>query len=142
MSNTRRGISLASGFVLSLGTWLLSVAPADAGAYCKEVGVPKGCTAWPSPILRTRGVGVTPGLGAGAPGAGVTPGMGVGARGVGVAPGVGAGVGAGAPGAGVTPGVGAGARGVGVAPGVGAGAPGAGVAPANRGGPVNRRGVR
>jgi hypothetical protein len=86
MSNTRRGISLASGFVLSLGTWLLSVAPADAVAYCREVGVPKGCTAGVSPILRTRGVGV--------------------------------------------------------APGVGAGAPGAGVAPANRGGPVNRRGVR
>jgi len=39
-------------------------------------------------------------------------------------------------------GVGAGARGVGVAPGVGVGAPGVGVAPANRGGPVNRAGVR
>jgi hypothetical protein len=38
--------------------------------------------------------------------------------------------------------VGAGAPGVGVAPGVGAGAPGVGVAPANRGGPVNRVGVR
>jgi hypothetical protein len=38
--------------------------------------------------------------------------------------------------------VGPGAPGVGVAPGVGAGAPGAGVAPANRGGPVNRPGVR
>ena len=37
---------------------------------------------------------------------------------------------------------GAGARGVGVAPGVGVGAPGVGVAPANRGGPVNRAGVR
>ena len=51
-------------------------------------------------------------------------------------------VGAGAPGVGVAPGVGAGAPGVGVAPGVGAGAPGPGVAPANRGGPVNRVGVR
>jgi len=51
-------------------------------------------------------------------------------------------VGAGAPGVGVTPGVGVGAPGVGVAPGVGAGAPGVGVAPANRGGPVNRVGVR
>ena len=53
----------------------------------------------------------------------------------------------GAPGVGVAPGVGAGAPGVGVAPGVGAGAPGAGVAPrdgpgVNRGGPVNRAGVR
>ena len=38
--------------------------------------------------------------------------------------------------------VGAGAPGVGVTPGVGAGAPGVGVAPANRGGPVNRVGVR
>jgi hypothetical protein len=51
-------------------------------------------------------------------------------------------VGAGAPGVGVTPGVGAGAPGVGVTPGVGAGAPGPGAAPGNRGGPVNRIGVR
>ena len=51
-------------------------------------------------------------------------------------------VGAGAPGVGVTPGVGVGAPGPGVTPGVGAGAPGVGVAPANRGGPVNRVGVR
>ena len=35
-----------------------------------------------------------------------------------------------------------GAAGVGVAPGVGVGARGVGVAPANRGGPVNRAGVR
>jgi len=39
-----------------------------------------------------------------------------------------------------TPGVGA--PGVGVTPGVGVGAPGIGPAPANRGGPVNRVGVR
>lgn len=38
--------------------------------------------------------------------------------------------------------VGAGAPGVGVTPGVGVGAPGPGAAPANRGGPVNRVGVR
>jgi len=38
--------------------------------------------------------------------------------------------------------VGVGAPGVGVAPGVGAGAPGVGVAPGNRGGSVNRPGVR
>jgi hypothetical protein len=56
-------------------------------------------------------------VGVGAPGVGVTPGVGVGAPGVGVAPGVGA-------------------------PGVGVGAPGVGAAPANRGGPVNRVGVR
>jgi len=51
-------------------------------------------------------------------------------------------VGAGAPGVGVAPGAGVGAPGVGVAPVPGAGAPGPGVAPANRGGPVNRVGVR
>lgn len=53
-------------------------------------------------------------------------------------------VGVGAPGVGATPGVGVGAPGVGVAPvaGVGVGAPGVGVQPANRGGPVNRVGVR
>ena len=62
---------------------------------------------------------------AGAPGVGVTPGVGVGARGVGAAHGAGVG-----------------APGVGVTPGVGAGAPGVGVAPGNRGGPVNRVGVR
>lgn len=56
----------------------------------------------------------------------------------------------GAPGVGVAPGVGAGAPGVGVAPGAGIGAPGVGVAPEaggpgvgpNRGGPVNRPGLR
>jgi hypothetical protein len=57
-----------------------------------------------------------------------------------------AGVGVGARGVGVAPGVGVGARGVGVAPGVGLGSPGVGVSPragtANRGGPVNRAGVR
>lgn len=62
----------------------------------------------------------------------VLPGVGVGAPGVGV----------GAPGVGVTPGVGVGAPGPGVTPGVGVGAPGPGAAPANRGGPVNRAGVR
>lgn len=62
-------------------------------------------------------------VGAGAPGVGVTPGVGVGAPGPGAAPGVGA-------------------PGVGVTPGVGVGAPGVGAAPANRGGPVNRVGVR
>jgi hypothetical protein len=51
-------------------------------------------------------------------------------------------VGVGAPGVGVAPSVGVGAPGVGVARGVGAGAPGVGVAPVNRGGPVNRLGVR
>lgn len=53
-----------------------------------------------------------------------------------------AGVGVGAPGVGVAPRGVAAPGGVGGAPGVGLGAPGAGVAPANRGGPVNRAGVR
>jgi hypothetical protein len=48
----------------------------------------------------------------------------------------------GAPGVGVAPRPVAAPGGVGGAPGVGAGAPGVGVAPANRGGPVNRAGVR
>jgi hypothetical protein len=67
MFNTRRGISLANGFVQSPGTWLLSAARADAVVYCKQAGVPKGCGARP-------GAGVAPGVGAGAPGAGVAPG--------------------------------------------------------------------
>lgn len=57
--------------------------------------------------------------------------------------------GVGAPGVGVAPGPGAGAPGVGVAPhaGAGAGAPGVGVTPnagvgVDRGGPVNRPGLR
>ena len=91
---------------------------AGAVVYCKSVGVPKGCVARPTAAAAAV---ATPGVGA--PGVGVAPG-----------------VGGGAPGGGVAPGVGAGAPGVGVAPGVGA--PGPGAAPANRGGPVNRVGVR
>jgi hypothetical protein len=66
--------------------------------------------------------------------------VGVGSPGIGIRPR--AGVGVGAPGVGVMPGVGAGAPGPGVSRGVGAGARGVGVAPGNRGGPVNRVGVR
>jgi hypothetical protein len=88
---------------------------AQAVVYCTEVGVPRGCVARPGAGVGAPGVGVRPGVGAGAPGVGVTPGVGVGAPGVGVTPGVGVG-----------------------APGVGA-SPDAGI---NRGGPVNRRGVR
>jgi hypothetical protein len=50
--------------------------------------------------------------------------------------------GVGAPGVGVAPRGVAAPGGVGGAPGVGLGAPGGGVAPANRGGPVNRAGIR
>ena len=64
--------------------------------------------------------------------------VGVGAPGVGAAPGVGVG----APGVGVAPHPAVGAPGVGASPGVGVGAPGVGAQPANRGGPVNRVGVR
>lgn len=113
----------AGGLLLALGLSLPPVAPAQAVVYCTGVGVPVGCVARPAPVRRAApgvgapGVGVAPGVGAGAPGVGVTPGVGAGARGVGVAPGVGVG----------TPGV---------------GAPGVGAEPANRGGPVNRAGVR
>jgi hypothetical protein len=95
--------------VLACGQW----SAANAVVYCKYAGYPKGCVAR-HPVARP-GVGVAPGVGAGAPGAGIAPGVGVGA-----------------PGVGVTPGVGAGAPGVGVAPGAGA----------NVGGPVNRVGPR
>jgi len=99
-------------------------ASANARIVCTSPGLPVGCVATP--------------LDRGAPGVGVLPGAGVGAPGVGVAPRVVA-PGVGAPGVGVLPGVGVGAPGPGVAPGVGAAGPGAGV---NRGGPVNRPGVR
>lgn len=102
-------VALTSTALLATSIWL---APDAEATTCLRPGYPAGCAARPTV---TNGVGVKPGIGAGAPGAGVTPGVGVGARGVGVAPGV------------------------------GVGAPGVGVAPrsaVNRGGPVNRPGVR
>jgi hypothetical protein len=75
-----RFVSLGFAFFAALAT----AAPAEAVVYCKQVGVPKGCVARPS-----AGVGVRPGVGAGAPGVGVRPGVGAGAPGVGVRPGVG-----------------------------------------------------
>ena len=107
---------------LAAAAWGWAAASAEA-----LVGAPATPVSYASVARRST-------VGAGAPGVGMTPGVGVGAPGVGVAPGVGA------PGVGVAPGVGAGAPGVGVAPGVGA--PGVGMQPANRGGPVNRVGVR
>ena len=103
---------------LGLAVLFLSLVPAatQAEVYCRAVGIPHGCIVRPHDA-GAPGVGVAPGVGAGAPGVGVAPGVGAGAAGVGVAPGVGAG----APGVGVTEG------------------PGVGV---NRGGPVNRGGVR
>jgi hypothetical protein len=56
--------------MLLLGvTGLVSAPAAHAVVYCKTVGVPKGCVARPG----TAGVGVTPGVGVGAPGVGVAP---------------------------------------------------------------------
>ena len=101
---------------LSAAVWGWAAASAEA-----VVGAPATPVSYAGVARRST-------VGAGAPGVGVTPGVGVGAPGVGVAPGVGA------------PGVGA--PGVGAAPGVGVGAPGVGAKPANRGGPVNRVGVR
>jgi hypothetical protein len=115
MSEKRSRILRTGGFIVSAAAWMAAAMPAGAVVYCARPGYPVGCVARP----------------VGAPGVGVLPGVGAGAAGVGVAPGVGVG----APGVGVTPGAGVGA------PGLGAGAPGAGVAPANRGGPVNRVGV-
>jgi hypothetical protein len=104
---------------LSVGLVLMATS-AVAQVYCGPRGLPPGCVHRPD--AGAPGVGVAPGVGAGAPGVGVTPGAGVGA-----------------PGAGVTPGAGAGAPGAGVAPGAGAAGPGAGP---DRGGPVNRHGIR
>jgi len=97
---------------------LLGLSLAAAGGSTAEavIGAPATPVSYAGVARRTT-------VGVGAPGVGVTPGVGVGA-----------------PGRGVTPGVGVGAPGPGVAPGVGA--PGVGVAPGNRGGPVNRVGVR
>ena len=120
-------------YVLSLGLAALGWLGHGEGGLVTTAQAVVGAPATP---VSYAGVARRSTVGAGAPGAGVTPGVGVGAPGVGVTPGVGVG----APGVGVAPGVGA--PGAGVTPGVGAGAPGVGVQPANRGGPVNRVGVR
>ncbi len=113
--------------------WNGEIEPTSSGYLVSTAEAVAGAPATP---VSYAGVARRSTVGAGAPGVGVTPGVGVGAPGPGVAPGVGA------PGVGAAPGVGVGAPGVGVTPGVGAGAPGPGAAPANRGGPVNRVGVR
>ena len=121
--------SLTIAMLSPLAALALYAGSANARVVCTGPGIPVGCVV--APLDRgAPGVGILPGPGVGAPGVGVAPG--VGARGVG-APGVGA------PGVGVLPGAGVGAPGPGVAPGVGAAGPGAGP---NRGGPVNRPGVR
>lgn len=96
----------AGSLVLSAGAWLLLSTPASAAVYCSAAGVPRGCVARPvAPATRAVAHCTRPGYPAGcAPGAG--------------------------------------AAGVGVTRGVGVGAPGVGAAPMNRGGPVNRVGVR
>ena len=102
--------------------WLAVVGLA-ALAWASGAALAEAVVGAPATPVSYAGVARRSTVGAGAPGVGVTPGVGAGAPGVGVAPGVGA-------------------PGVGVTPGVGAGAPGVGAAPANRGGPVNRVGVR
>ena len=119
---------IACRYILILGlvavglVWSGEFRPASIGSLVTTAEAVVGAPATP---VSYAGVARRSTVGAGAPGVGVAPG-----------------VGAGAPGVGVAPVPGAGAPGVGVAPGVGAGAPGPGVAPANRGGPVNRVGVR
>ncbi len=80
------------------GSALLPATPGNAVVYCTGVGVPEGCVARPTAVVHcTRpgypagcvpheedGVGVRPGVGAGAAGAGVRPGVGVGGAGAGV----------------------------------------------------------
>lgn len=103
-------------FSLAVAGWVSNgeIGPASQGGLIASAEAVVGAPATP---VSYAGVARRSTVGVGAPGVGVTPGVGVGAPGVGVAPGVGA-------------------------PGVGVGAPGVGVAPANRGGPVNRAGVR
>jgi hypothetical protein len=101
----------------------VAVAGLTAAAWGWAASSAEAVVGAPATPVSYAGVARRSTVGAGAPGVGVTPGVGVGAPGVGVAPGVGA-------------------PGVGVTPGVGVGAPGVGTQPANRGGPVNRVGVR
>ena len=54
---------LKAGFVM-LALWAIA-APANAEVYCRAVGIPKGCVARPD--AGAPGVGVAPGVGAGAP---------------------------------------------------------------------------
>jgi hypothetical protein len=109
-------ILLILGLAIAAWIWNGEIQPTSKGYLVATVEAFVGAPATP---VSYAGVARRSTVGAGAPGVGVTPGVGVGAPGPGVAPGVGVG-----------------------APGVGAGAPGPGVAPGNRGGPVNRVGVR
>jgi hypothetical protein len=111
---TTRNLRMVLTLVLAAAGW----AGGGADGLVPDAQAVVGAPATP---VSYAGVARRSTVGAGAPGVGVTPGVGVGAPGPGAAPGVGA-------------------PGVGVAPGVGA--PGPGAAPANRGGPVNRVGVR
>ena len=122
-------VALSLAYVATLALPMLAATPAAAVVYCKAVGVPKGCVVRPPTVAVIYCT--APGVPVGCVARPVKrtviyctgPGVPVGCV---ARPGVGVGVG--------VPGVGA--------PGVGA--PGVGVArtPANRGGPVNRVGVR
>lgn len=124
----RSALVLVFASAIAVSEPLIVAAPAAAVVYCKTVGVPKGCVVRPpAAVIYCTAPGVPFGCVV-RPAVRTAvyctrPGFPVGCV---ARPAVG------------VPGVGA--PGVGVAPGVGA--PGVGVAPANRGGPVNRRGVR
>ena len=122
MTHVKRRYVLAIGLAAAGWLWNGEILPIFDGDLVSTAEARIGRPATP---VSYAGVARRSTVGAGAPGVGVSHGVGVGARGVGVAPSVGAG-----------------APGVGFTPGVGAGAPGVGAAPGNRGGPVNRVGVR
>jgi len=70
---------LSAGLTLAAFTAVASFALGGVGSaqaavvYCKTVGVPKGCVARPTPVVRAAVVGVAR-VGVGAPGVGVRPG--------------------------------------------------------------------
>ena len=74
---------LSAGLTLAAFSAVASFAPVSVGSaqaavvYCKTVGVPKGCVARPTPVVRAAVVTPVVGVGAvgvGAPGVGVRPG--------------------------------------------------------------------
>lgn len=87
---------MLSAALLALTAGAVVPTPSQAVVYCTGPGLPVGCVVRPAPrvVYCTRpgypagcvaknGVGVRPGVGAGAAGVGVTPGVGVGAPGYG-----------------------------------------------------------
>ena len=72
------GAGLTLTVLSTLASISLGAATAEAAVvYCKTVGVPKGCVARPTPVVRAAVVTPVVGVGAvgvGAPGVGVRPG--------------------------------------------------------------------